>query len=205
MVVVGLTGGIGSGKSTVAREFKALNVIIIDADVIACQLTEQNAQVFDQIVRKFGYEIIQDNGMLNRIALKEIIFNNADKRKWLEGFLHPLIRKKIVDKIQKIQGDYCIVVIPLLSEAKRNHDPINFIDRVLVVDSPENLQVHRTMSRDTLTALQANKIIQAQATRQERLALADDVIINDADMTLLKHQVLSLDKLYKKINREKYA
>ena len=191
MLRVGLTGGIGSGKSTVAELFKKLGVSIIDADEIAHNITEPNTYSFESIVEHFGKAVVKDK-MLDRRALRDIIFNNLKERQWLENLLHPVIREAMKERIIKVDTPYCMLVIPLLAESNK----IDFIDRVCVVDVPETLQIKRATQRDRASESDAKAILASQCSREKRLAIADDIIHNDGDLENLKDQVLTLHKKY---------
>src|SRR3990167_1529744 len=158
MVVVGLTGGIGSGKTTVAHLFEKLGVPNIDADEIAHRLTRPNEIAYDDIIKHFGVCILNDDKTINRKKLSVIIFENPAEKKWLENLLHPLIRAKMKNAIQKIKSPYCICVIPLLTESSG----IDFIDRVLVVDSSPEKQLLRAAKRDQVSAERVQKIMDLQ-------------------------------------------
>lgn len=192
MLVVGLTGGIGSGKSTVANYFAELGIDIIDTDQLAREVVAPGTPALIKITEHFGKEILDPKHQLNRKKLGDIVFKNPAERKWLEQLLHPLIREKMQQHIQQAQSSYCIAVIPLLIETQPN----KLVDRILIIDSPENLQITRAQQRDNLTQQQITTILKAQATREQRLAAADDVILNDKDLNHLKQQVLQLHKKY---------
>lgn len=191
MLVIGLTGGIGSGKSTIAKYFAELGIDIIDTDQLAREVVAPGTPALVKITEHFGKEIL-DAKQLNRKKLGDIVFKNTAERKWLEQLLHPLIRQETQRRIQQAKSSYCVAVIPLLVETKPNE----LINRTLVVDSPENLQIARAQQRDNLTPEQIAAILKAQATRKQRLAAADDVIQNDKDLNHLKQQVLQLHKKY---------
>lgn len=189
---VGLTGGIGSGKTTVANLFAKLHISIIDADEIARQLTEKNAVVYHKIKNHFGKNILNVDESINRQKLRDIIFENVTEKKWLENCLHPLIRQTMRDEIQKIKSPYCICVIPLLAESTG----IDFVDRVLVIDTPIENQIQRAKKRDNTTEAAIQKIIQSQANQAARLKIADDILINDGDLKSLEHKVKQLHVQY---------
>lgn len=190
--VVGLTGGIGSGKSTVAELFEKLGTPIIDADLIARDLTETNQPVYLAIIHHFKEKIVLKDGSLDRTKLRQIVFENENERKWLENLLHPLIQEKIEKEIKKISAPYCIVIIPLLFEVT----PYHFINRILVVDTPKEQQINRVKLRDRTDSITIEKILQTQVHRQHRLAGADDIIINDGKIADLIPQVKKLHKKY---------
>ena len=192
MLRIGLTGGIGSGKSTAADFFAELGIPVIDADTIAHQLTISTHPIFTKIVHHFGNTVLDSNGQLKRAKLRELIFSDTTAREWLENLLHPVILQEMAQRLQTVTTSYCILVIPLLAEKKL----APFVDRVLVIDAPENLQIQRTQQRDKLTLAQINSVLQTQTSRAERLALADDIIYNDGDLAKLKQQVTQLHKRY---------
>lgn len=198
MLTIGLTGGIGSGKSTVATLFAALGVPIIDTDEIARDVVKPGTAALAKIVNHFGSEILLANGLLNRQALAQKIFQDATAKAWLESLLHPIILEQANDAKRKAQFPYCIQVIPLLIETLPNPN----IDRILVVDAPPALQVERALARDPQrTSAEILAIINSQATRQARLAAADDVIINDDDLSKLQTAVNSLHQKYIQLAR----
>ncbi len=174
MLVVGLTGGIGSGKSTAARRFEELGIAVIDADVIAREVVEPGKSGFNEVVAAFGDQVVGHDGKLDRAVLRSIIFADAEQKMRLEGILHPKIYAEILQQLDDVLTPYCIVVIPLLAESKRDYP----LDRVLVVDLPEALQVARTTLRDRQTVNNIEDIIRSQASRKQRLAIADDVVEN---------------------------
>lgn len=189
---VGLTGGIGSGKSTVADFFKHCGAPIIDADHIAHVLTEKNTPAYQKIISHFGKNILQDDSNIDRKKLRDIIFNNLSEKKWLEDYLHPLIRENMQSEIKTLHAPYCICVIPLLTESSK----IDFIDRVLVVDAPLDTQIARAKKRDRTTDADIQKIIDAQASQAARLKMADDVLTNNSNLQTLEKQVKELHKKY---------
>lgn len=192
MLSVGLTGGISSGKTAISDFFEALNVSVIDADVIAHQLTEPGSPHLESIFDYFGKESQSEDGSLNRRYVRNQIFNDTEKKSWLESYLHPRIRQRIINAIEAAKPPYCIVVVPLLAEASG----INYVDRVLVVDTDPELQIKRTMKRDHSSREQAIKIIDQQAKTEHRLAIADDVIHNNGTLEELKQKVISLNDKY---------
>ena len=196
MLVIGLTGGIGSGKSTVAEMFESLGVPIIDMDRIARQIVEPGQPALTQIKQAFGEKIVAASGQLNRQQLSKIIFDSAKKRQQLEAILHPLIRQETARQLAELKSPYCIVVIPLLLESEQR----SLVDRVLVVDVPESLQITRTMQRDGISAAQVRKILAAQVGRDSRLNAADDVIDNSAAMEDIRHRVDELDQQYRALS-----
>lgn len=192
MLVIGLTGGIGSGKSTVAKLFAEKNIPIIDTDVIAKELTEPGQPAYQEIVRHFGEMILQPDKTIHRINLRHIIFTKPHERKWLEQLLHPLIRSEMDRRIKHCQGPYCIVVIPLLTESAPN--PL--IQRILVVDTSKDLQITRTQKRDNASLDLISMILNSQTSRHTRLKQANDIIHNISDLSALTQQVIDLHQKY---------
>jgi dephospho-CoA kinase len=192
MTVIGLTGGIGSGKSTVSSLFKDFGATVIDCDAIALSLVEPDKPSLIKIIEHFGITLLNEDGTLNRRKLREIIFKDHSERKWLQDLLHPQIFNEIKNQVSQVQTPYAIAVIPLLFET----EAYDLINRILVVDSPEELQIQRTMLRDDCTERQVKRIINTQASRQQRLSKADDVIINDGNVSSLKRQVEKLHQYY---------
>ena len=196
---VGLTGGIGSGKSTVCNLFKNIGVPVIDADEIARQLTEPAQPALQLIVDAFGANVLTGSGELNRAYLRKLVFHDDAARTMLEHILHPLIYKEIERSIRLLDHPYCIVCIPLLIE-RNVHGKV---DRVLVIDAPEEQQIVRACKRDHTDRINILRIMQTQATRAMRLADADDIIHNDGDMISLRKQVLILHAAYNKMALDK--
>lgn len=192
MLRIGLTGGIGSGKSTVCNLFAEFGVPIIDADVIARQLVAPGQPVLTQLAEVFGKAILQQDGSLNRAALRQLAFSDAQNKQKLDEIMHPLIYAEIEKQIASLQSPYCIMAIPLLLETRKKH----VVDRVLVVDCPPSLQLKRVKHRDNVDEEQAKAIISLQADRDTRLAAADDVIDNSAGQTDLAEQVKNLHNSY---------
>lgn len=191
MLVVGLTGGIGCGKSTVSKLFAARGVPILDADVIARELVEPGRPAFETIKRHFGAAVLKD-GALDRGKLRDIIFSDPEQKRWLENLLHPLVYSEIRRRTATLAGPYCIVVVPLLLETGQRH----VVDRLLVVDCPEDVQRQRVKLRDRLSDAQIERIIASQSNRAERLAAADDVIENVADEASLSDRIDELHQRY---------
>ena len=191
MLKIGLTGGIGSGKSTVAKRFASLGAAIIDADEIARELVAPGQQVLHDIVTEFGTEVITAKGELDRSKLRQLIFAEPQRRKILEALLHPLIRAEMQHRADNTRTPYCVLCIPLLVETRQT----DMVDRVLVIDSPEKLQYRRIKQRDGLPDTEIKAILVAQAKPEDRLAVADDIIVNDGSEEDLYHQI---DRLHKK-------
>lgn len=195
MYVIGVTGGIGSGKTAVTDRFEKLGITVVDADIAARTVVTAGKPALQEIANRFGPSILLDNGELNRAALRKIIFEDLAERKWLEQLTHPLIRDEIINGLQNAKSSYAILVSPLLIESGQFH----LTQRVLVVDVPESLQIERTCARDNNDHAQVQAIIDAQISRDERLARADDIITNtqgleylDAEVTKLHQHYLSL-------------
>lgn len=191
--VVGLTGGIGCGKSSASQFFSDLGIDVIDTDVIARTLTRPHGLAIQLIRNTFQDALITADGALDREKMRNLIFSDSDSRLKLENILHPLILKETVQQIAQTQSSYIIVVVPLLFETD---DYNNIIQRILVVDCEERQQVLRTMARSSLSEQQVIAIMTAQVLRKERLQKADDVIINDKDIDSLKAQVIQLHHKY---------
>ncbi|KOC88927.1 dephospho-CoA kinase [Winslowiella iniecta] len=172
--IVALTGGIGSGKSTIARVFAELGVDVVDADVIARQVVEPGQPALQAIAEKFGDEMLNADGTLNRTSLRQRIFSAPADKLWLNNLLHPIIHQQTRRQLAETQSLWCLWVVPLLVENNLH----TLADRVLVVDVEPSIQLARTMARDNISREQANNILAAQATREARLAVADDVIDN---------------------------
>lgn len=190
--ILGLTGGIGSGKSAAAQHFIDLGVHTVDADHAARWVVEPGRPALAQIVAHFGAGILQADGQLDRGALRTQIFQNPEERRWLEALLHPLIRQEIISNLAKAQSPYAILVSPLLVESGQHL----LTQRVLVIDTPEQLQLERTMQRDQVNEAQVQAILKAQASRAERLRHADDVLLNDRDINWLQAEVERLHHFY---------
>ena len=192
---VALTGGIASGKSTVAELFAALGVPVIDTDVIAREVVEPGQPALAEVIAAFGTGVLDASGRIDRPRMRERIFADPDARRRLEAILHPAIRAEMARQSLAAEGPYQVLVIPLLAEGgRRDH-----VDRVLVVDVPEELQVQRLMTRDGVTRAQAEASLGAQATRAARLALADDVISNTGAADELRAAVAGLDLKYRQL------
>ena len=191
-LLIGLTGGIGTGKSTVCKLFAERGVAVIDADAVAKELVALDQPALQAIVQEFGKGIIDAKGRLRRDRLRSIVFSDPEQRKRLEKLLHPLILEEMLSRANRAGGPYCILCIPLLVET----DQSSAVDRVLVVDAPQALQIQRVMERDHLTIDEIKAIMHAQASREDRLEAADDVIMNASDMTKLAEQVNALHQKY---------
>ena len=193
MLIIGLTGGIGSGKTAAANLFADLGVPVIDTDIIARELVMPGSPAHAQIVAAFGQTILQADGNLDRQKLRQIVFSSSEQREQLEAILHPLIREQVQQEISALAEPYCIVVIPLLIE---KHQHYAFIDRVLVIDLPEELQIQRSCGRDNTSVEEIRKIINTQCDRDTRLAAADDIIENSGSLEQLKISISQLHQKY---------
>lgn len=196
MLVVGVTGGIGSGKTAVTNEFGRLGITIVDADIAARAVVEKGSEGLQKIADHFGEKILLEDGTLDRAQLRQIIFSNSAEKTWLENLTHPLIRECIQTALTESTSPYTILVSPLLVESNQK----TFVDRILVVDVPVDLQITRTSQRDNNTPEQVQAIINAQADRQTRLSHADDVIVNDQSLDHLHKSVAQLHQQYLKLS-----
>lgn len=192
---IGLTGGIGSGKSTACEIFSELGVPIIDADIVARKVVQAGMPALQLIKEKFGEDIITKDGLLDREKARDQIFTNEIDRKKLENILHPVIYERIVHETENIDSSYCIISIPLLLET----EALDIIDRVLIIDVSEKLQLSRASVRDNASLNDIERIIQTQISRDNRLAAADDIINNEGDIKNLRRQIHNLHKFYKSI------
>ncbi len=188
---IGLTGGIGSGKSTVTELFQSLSVPVIDADIIAHQLVEPGQAALKIISQTFD-DVLQADGSLNRAKLRSVVFADPDKKKQLEAILHPLVFQRMDEQARQLDAPYCILSIPLLLETHSNHR----VDRILVIDCSTELQHQRVKQRDNLGTEQIEQIIASQISREQRLKQADDIIDNSKSVTELAEQVKNLHNLY---------
>lgn len=196
-LVVGLTGGIASGKTTVANWLTELGVPVIDADTLARELVTPGTPAFEEVVAAFGNEALTNHGELDRVKLRALVFADPEQRQRLESILHPRIRTEMVRRVRAVQTPYCVLCIPLLLE----RDQRDLVDRVLVVDAPPELQIARAQARDRTDRGTIEAILHVQAHRAERLAAADDVIANNADLAQLRAQVLALHHRYLRLAR----
>lgn len=192
MITIGLTGGIGCGKSTAANIFEELDIPVIDADIIAHNIAEPGQPTLDIIFQTFGQHLQMPDGSLDRAALRDHIFKNPDKRHQLEAIMHPVISKQMIEIRTTLNTPYCLMVIPLLIEAKQE----DMVDRILIVDCSEASQKQRVLNRPGMSESQLQQILAAQLTRQTRLSAADDIIKNDGDILSLREQVSNLHALY---------
>lgn len=198
-LVIGLTGGIGSGKTTVANGFAALGIALVDADLVARQLVEPGSPALEQIAEHFGDAVLQNDGQLDRAALRARVFSQPAEKSWLNQLLHPLIRQEMHRQLAAASSPYVLFIAPLLLENKLQ----DRIDRLLVVDIPESLQLQRTLQRDGGSEQQIAAIMAAQVSRAERLAAADDVIDNSAEPEHLTARIAQLHQQYLQLANQK--
>lgn len=198
MLLIALTGGIGSGKTTVSELFKSKSIPIIDTDIIAREIVEQGKPAYIEIIKTFGEDIVDKNNNINRLILRELIFSSEEKRLQLENILHPLIWSEVKAQLSLLAEKnypYCIVVVPLLLENISRNKPVEF-DRILIVDAEEDIQIKRTVKRDNSSVLQIKEIMKTQVSRQVRIDAADDIILNTDNLDSLYNQVNQLHKKY---------
>ncbi|TXY21299.1 dephospho-CoA kinase [Vibrio mimicus] len=197
--VVALTGGIASGKTTVANLFhEHFGIDLVDADVIAREVVEPGTDGLKAITAHFGQTILNQDGSLNRTALRERIFADPEQKTWINQLLHPMIRQRMQQALAQTTSPYTLLIVPLLVENQLQ----NMADRVLVVDVEESIQIERTIARDNVSIEQAQAILAAQATRAQRLAIADDVLKNDAKNQKLLPQITLLHQKYLAMSRQ---
>ena len=191
-LVIGLTGGIGSGKTVVANLFSALGVPVVDADEMAREVVTPGRPAYEEIVREFGTEVLTKTGELDRRLMRERVFADPENRKRLEAIVHPRVYAEIKQRIDALNAAYAIIVVPLLIETGGT----DLVDRVLVVDAPKALQIERASRRDGTTTAAIEQILATQADRDMRLEAADDIIVNDASESSLVERVSALHDLY---------
>ncbi|AHE51175.1 dephospho-CoA kinase [Aeromonas hydrophila 4AK4] len=193
MYVVAITGGIGSGKTTVANQFAALGIEVVDADLIAREVVEPGTPALTAIASHFGPGILDEQGRLDRRVLRERIFSDPAAKSWLNALLHPIIRSEMLCQCAAASSPYCLLVVPLLVENRLTE----LADRVLVIDVDEATQIERTCRRDGVSREQAQAILASQASRSERLAMADDVLDNQSGTTeTIRERILALHETY---------
>ena len=194
--IVGLTGGIGSGKTTIANLFADLGVPLVDADVVAREVVAKDSPLLSKIVEYFGAQVLTEQGELNRVALRERVFSNDENKLWLNNLLHPAIRERMKQQLSEQTAPYTLFVVPLLIENKLTA----LCDRILVVDVSPQTQLARSAQRDNNNFEQIRRIMNSQVSQQERLKWADDVINNDTELaqnlTHLQKKVLELHQFY---------
>ncbi|MFM2640568.1 dephospho-CoA kinase [Vibrio chagasii] len=192
-IIIGLSGGIASGKTTVANLFNEhFGIDIVDADIVAREVVALGSDGLKQIAAHFGETILLEDGTLNRSKLRELIFSDPEQKQWLNDLLHPMIRDKIDSDLSKVTSPYGLLVAPLLVENQMQ----GMTDRVLIVDVPIEVQIERTMNRDNVSREQVASILKSQASREQRLAVADDVIKNHTKNQELLPQITDLHKKY---------
>ena len=200
VLTIALTGGIGSGKTSIASIFKSLGVPIIDSDTISKEIILPGKPCFKDIVNEFGEEILTNKGTIDRYKLRDIIFNNDKARIKLENIIHPVVFKNIDTEISLINYPYCLVIIPLLIETKSTEK----FDRILVIDALESLQFERIVKRDDISPILIKKIIKTQAKRKERLRYANDIIVNNDKIMNLNKSINALHKKYLGLSNNNY-
>jgi len=191
MFVVGLTGGIGSGKTVASDRFEELGVKVVDADIASRVVVEIGKPALSSIEDEFGSDVISDDGSLNRAKLREIIFKDDEAKSWLESLLHPLIGQHILDEIASATSRYVILVSPLLFETTQ----FQMCNRTLLIDVPKDIQILRTAKRDKVPESQVEKIIASQMDRDQKIGKADDVIVNDGEISDL---ISKIDKIHQR-------
>lgn len=202
-LIIGLTGGIGSGKSEACRLFQVRGITVVDADIVAREVVAPGSLALQEISQHFGQEIIEaDNSLnrksLNRKKLREIIFSNPAEKIWLEALLHPIINLDIRRQLAEASGPYAILASPLLLETKQ----FELVDRILVIDASEQLQIERASKRDTNNEAQIKAIMQTQLSRQERCARANDIIQNHGNIAELDEQIERLHQRYLELSQQ---
>lgn len=194
-MIIGVTGGIGSGKSTVARAFGELGIGWVDADDVAREVVAPGESALGAIAKRFGHHVINNDGSLNRAALRQIVFDDPSQRAWLESVTHPQIRERLLAHLERLSttSPYVLLVSPLLFESGQN----SLVHRTLIVDVPEEEQITRTLARDKVSEKQVRAILAAQLSREERLSRADDIIDNSHGFEHTRQQVSALDQRYR--------
>ena len=200
MLVIALTGGIGSGKTTVSEIFKLKNIPIIDTDIIARQIVEQDKPAYIEIIKIFGKEILNKDNNINRQALRKLIFSSTEKRLQLESILHPVIWQEVKSQLSSLTSPYCIIVVPLLFENLTKITAVKF-DRILVIDTKEEMQIKRSQKRDNSDIEVIKNIMKSQVSRQTRIDAADDIILNTENLDSLNEKVNSLHQQYLKLSK----
>ncbi|WP_367680280.1 dephospho-CoA kinase [Candidatus Fukatsuia anoeciicola] len=193
--IVALTGGICSGKSTIANIFAGLGVPLVDADIIARQVIQSDASILNKIIAHYGHSILLSNGSLNRKKLRQKIFSKQRERTWLNSLLHPLIRRETKLRISLVKKSYVLWIVPLLFENSLH----NKANRILLIDVIPEIQLTRVIARDGITYEQAEQILASQASREQRLIYSNDVIINNGELTTINESITFLHKLYLKL------
>ena len=200
MLVIALTGGIGSGKTTVSEIFKSKNIPIIDTDIIARQIVEQDKPSYIEIIKIFCKEILNNDNSINRQALRKLIFSSTEKRLQLESILHPVIWQEVKSQLSSLTSPYCIIVVPLLFENLTKITAVKF-DRILAIDTEEEMQIKRSQKRDDSDIEVIKNIMKSQVSRQTRIDAADDIILNTGSLDSLNKKVNSLHQQYIKLSK----
>jgi dephospho-CoA kinase len=200
-MIVGLTGGIGSGKSEVSRRFEQLGITVVDADIVSREVVCIGSVALTAIATHFGKDILNADGSLNRAQLRSHIFENLEEKRWLENLLHPIVRKEILNQLTQSQTPYSILSSPLLFETRQNE----LVSRVLVVDATEDLQLKRASARDTNNTDQIQKIMATQLSRIDRCKKADDIIENHGDLNELDVAVKKLHTFYLQLAEQPHS
>lgn len=198
MLTIGLTGGIGSGKSAASARFEELGVHVVDADVVSREVVNPGMPALAQIAEHFGHDILEANGTLNRAKLRKIIFADKEAKRWLEELLHPIIRNEIIKQLQQARSPYSILVSPLLFET----DQHKLCTRSLLIDAPEILQIERASRRDATNEADIRRIIASQMSREIKQQKANDIILNDGDEAHLRAMVDSQHQMYLELARK---
>ena len=200
-MIIGLTGGIGSGKSAAAALFKDIGIDLIDADDLARDSLNMNSEGYKLFIEEFGDKYLDENKNINRELIRKLIFNNSDAKSKLENIIHPIVRSGIETFIKNKKSDYCIIVVPLIFETNSS----KIYDRILVIDCDVGVQISRTSKRDNQTKSDIENIVNKQATREQRLSIADEVIVNNGSLDLLRNEVLKIHKKYLEIIKNGYV
>ena len=194
-MIIGLTGGIGSGKSAAAGLFKDIGVDLIDADDLARDALNRNSKGYKLFIEQFGDKYLDEYKNINRELIRKLIFNDSAAKSKLENIIHPIVRSGIEAFIKNTKSDYCIIVVPLIFETNSS----KLYDRVLVIDCDVGVQISRTSIRDNQAKSEIENIVNRQASREQRLSIADEVIVNNGSLDLLRNEVLKIHKKYMEI------
>ena len=196
-IIIGLTGGIGSGKTAISNKFEQLGINLVDADIVAREVVAIGSDGLNQIHAHFGSDILNEDKTLNRAKLRELIFKDESQKTWLNNLLHPMIRAKIIYQLNQFSSPYVILVAPLLFENNLNE----LCHRTLLIDVPVEAQIQRTTSRDNVSEAQVKNIIAAQMPREDKLKLADDVLDNSLSLTSADKKVMALHQSYLNLSK----
>ncbi|WP_159017310.1 dephospho-CoA kinase [Cognatiluteimonas profundi] len=194
--IIGLTGGVASGKSVVAQAFRDLGVAVVDADIAAREAVAPGTDGLAEVVSAFGVEVLDAHGALDRVAMRQRVFTDTDARRRLEAIVHPRVRAALQAASAAAPGSYVVVAIPLLAEGG-GRDGYPWLDRILVVDTPVATQLARLLQRDGIDVALAERMVAAQASRRDRLAIADDILVNDGEIAALDGPIRALDNQYR--------